>query len=169
LTALYLGVAASGVLGLTISRVFPPLLRARGPEVIFEQIPIFRRRLRERAEQLVLEAVTQFRATLIADFYLDRLSDFFAGPRQFCRHVLRLSGKREALLTAIDAQERYLNDQERAVLRELRELVKQKDDLDFQYAMQATLKCWLFVHVPLTYGLLLFAALHVLVVYAYRG
>jgi peptidoglycan biosynthesis protein MviN/MurJ (putative lipid II flippase) len=55
------------------------------------------------------------------------------------------------------------------VLRQLRELVKQKDNLDFQYAMQATLKCWLFMHVPLTYGLLLFAALHVLVVYAYRG
>jgi hypothetical protein len=167
LTALYIGVAGSGVPGLVISRVFPALLRARGPEVIFEQIPALRRRLREQAELLVLDAVTRFQATIIAEIYMRRLKWFFNGPRQFWRHVFRLPGRRHALLTEIDAQERYLNDEERATLRQLRALVERKDDLDFQHALQGMLKYWLMMHVPLTYSLLVFVVLHVLVVYAY--
>ena len=168
LALLFAGVAGSGLVGLVMSRTFPALLRVRGPEVIFEQIPRLRRRVREQAEQLVLQAVEQQQSTVIADFYVQRLQWFFAGPRYFWRHVLRLANRRDLLLTAIDAQERYLDEQERQVVRELRRLVKEKDNLDFQYALQALLKFWLFVHVPLTCALCVIAAIHVLVVYAYK-
>lgn len=168
LTVLFAGVAGSGVIGLVMSRTFPALLRARGPEVIFEQIPVLRRIVRERAEQLVLQTVEQQQSTVIADFYVERLQWFFAGPRNFWRHVLRLANRRDLLLTAIDAQERYLDEQERPVVRELRLLVKEKDNLDFQHALQSLLKLWLFAHVPLTCALCVFAVMHVLVVYAYK-
>ncbi len=51
----------------------------------------------------------------------------------------------------------------------LKGLVEAKDDLDYQRALQGALKFWLFVHVPLTYGLLIFAAFHILVVYSFSG
>ena len=64
----------------------------------------------------------------------------------------------EAREPQIDAQGRYLNDKEREVMHALRELVERKDDLDFQVALQTTLKYWLFLHIPLTYSLLIFSA-----------
>jgi hypothetical protein len=169
LEILFAGVAGSGLVGLLISRTYPALLRARGPEVIFEQIPHLRRRLREEAEQQVVDAVTQLRSTHVAAFYTQRLKPFFDRPRHFWRHVVRHSGHRHALLTEIDAQDRYLNDKEREAMRAIRGLVERKDDLDFQYALQAMLKYWLFVHIPCTYSLLIVSAFHVLVVYAYAG
>jgi len=164
---LYLAVAASGILGLVISRVFPVLLRARGPEIIFEQIPEAQRQVRLQAEALVVEAVSKFHASLIADFYMNRLRWFFEKPRQFFRHLLRLPGRKHRMRVELDAQERYLDDAEIELLHRLRGLIDQKDSLDFQYALQGLLKYWLFVHIPLTYSLLVFAALHVLLVYAY--
>lgn len=166
---LFVGVAGSGLVGLLMSRTFPPQLRSRGEEVIFEQIPVLRRRLQEQAERLVLQASEQGQSTVLADFYLRRLKGFFDGPRHFWRHVVRASGPRHALLTETDAQGRYLDDKEREVLRELRGLVERKDDLDFHYALQAMLKRWLFVHVPLTCSLLIFSAFHILVIWAYSG
>ena len=167
LELLYIGVAGSGIVGLVLSRTFPALLRARGEEVIFEQIPVLRRRLQDEAERLVLDVATEVHSTFIADYYIRRLKGFFDAPRNFWRHVFRFSAPRQTLLTEIDAQDRYLNDKEREVMRQIRTLVKRKEDLDFKYALQAMLKYWLFVHIPLTYGLMIFAAFHILVVYAY--
>jgi len=169
LEALFVGVAGSGLIGLTISRTYPALLTARGPEVILEQIPILRKHLREQADQLVLEAAAELHSTYVADYYTQRLRPFFDGSRNFWRHVTRTSHARHAMLTEIDAQNRYLNDKERVVLHTLRGLVKRKDDLDFQYALQAMLKYWLFFHIPMTCCLLMFSAFHLLVVYAYAG
>ena len=47
--------------------------------------------------------------------------------------------------------------------------VQRKDDLDYQYALQGALKLWLFVHIPLTYGLLVLAIFHGLAACAYGG
>ena len=64
---------------------------------------------------------------------------------------------------------RYLNEQERATLEKLAQLVREKDGLDYHRAVQTTLKLWLFVHVPLTYGLMIFSLLHVVLVFAFSG
>jgi hypothetical protein len=64
---------------------------------------------------------------------------------------------------------RYLNEQERTRLEKLAQLVRQKDGLDYHYAVQTTLKLWLFVHLPLTYSLMLFSLLHIVVVFAFSG
>lgn len=42
-----------------------------------------------------------------------------------------------------------------------------KSDLDYQYATQLTLKGWLFFHLPLNYGLMLFTLAHIVIVYAF--
>lgn len=169
LSALYVGVAGSGILGLIMSRTFPAVLRTRGDEVIFERIPVIRLRLREQAEQLILANAAQTHSSFLADYYVERLAPFFAGPRHFWRHVLRVSGDRHSLLTELDAQRRFLNADEQKTLEALRLLVKAKDDLDCQHALQAMLKYWLFAHIPLTYSLLVFSAFHVIVIYAYSG
>ncbi len=73
------------------------------------------------------------------------------------------------MLDDIDDMERYLNPKEREYSERLRALVRKKHELDYHYALQATLKGWLFVHIPLTYGLLILAAIHTVLVHAFSG
>ena len=73
------------------------------------------------------------------------------------------------MLASLRALDRYLDDNERALRKRLEELVLVKDDLDFHYANQAALKYWLFVHIPLTYSLLVLCLLHAFVVYVFSG
>ena len=50
---------------------------------------------------------------------------------------------------------------------QLGELLEAKRNLDFQLAGQRLLKLWLFVHIPLTYGLLVLVGAHVWLVLHY--
>ncbi len=169
LAAMYLGVFLSGVTGLFLTRAIPRRLASRGEEVIFERIPIFLKRLRDDVEQLVFDSASNVDSTAIPDIYLNHLKAFFETPRNVLWHVLHSGRPRRRLLLEINSQHRFLNADERSVMESITDLVKVKDDLDYQFALQATLKVWLFVHVPLTYGLLVFIVYHLIVVYAFAG
>lgn len=51
----------------------------------------------------------------------------------------------------------------------LRDLVNQKHMLDFQYSLQLALRLWLFVHIPLSYSVLVFSMLHIVLVHSFSG
>ncbi len=69
----------------------------------------------------------------------------------------------------IKAEDRYLNDKEREILDQITELVEAKYNLDYRYALQSVLKRWLFLHIPLTYGLLIVSVLHAILANAFFG
>lgn len=165
----YVLTTASGVVGLWLSRVVPPRLTTRGPEVIYERIPALRRDLRERAEKLVLRAMEQARSRVLADFYEQELAAYFAGPGDGAAHLLQSSRPLRTRLGRVESLSRYVNDQEVPFVDELAEMVRAKNSLDYHQAMQGLLKGWLFVHVPLTWVLLVFVAVHVVVVHAFSG
>ena len=169
LAVLYLLVFCSGVVGLFLSRSFARRLTTRGDEVMFERIPVHRKRLQSEAETLVLNFLAESESSAVAQFYADRLQPFFAKTKHFWQHLAQSNRPRVALLSEISAYERFLNEGEREAMRQLAGHVEKKDDLDYQFALQATLKYWLFGHVPLTYALLVFAALHWLLVFAFSG
>jgi len=169
LAGLYVLVAGTGVLGIVISRLIPKRLTATGAEVLYERVPIARRELRERAEGLALASVRESNKTTLSDFYRDRLAVFFREPRHRWQHLLRSSRPRQRLETELRSLGRYLDERERAVADELAELIEAKDDLDRHWAMQGLLKGWLFVHIPLTYALLISTAAHVALVYGFVG
>ena len=164
---LYALVTGSGIVGLWLSRVLPRRLSTRGGEVIYEKIPALRQSLRQSAEALALGETT--RSPAIAEFYGRRLAGFFSGPRSFWRHLLESREPLNVVTVELEDLRRYLNDRERATLEELARLVRQKDGLDYHHALQTTLKLWLFVHVPLTYGLMIFSLLHIVLVFAFSG
>lgn len=169
LSLLFVGVTLSGVFGWWLSRTLPKRLTTAGGEVPYERIPVIRRALREQAEALVLGAIPAAKATTLADFYTGRLAAFFAGPANFRAHA---AGSRRPLATLLDdfvEVDRFLGPAERETSAKLADLVRQKDALDFHRAGQLLLKGWLFVHIPLTYGLLLFSAVHIVLVYGFSG
>jgi len=166
---LYALVMLSGFFGLFISRTIPQRLTTRGGEVLFERIPAIRRQLQERAEALALKSIPEVKFTTIADFYARELKDFFEDTRNVWLHLFEVRTPLNRLLNKISDLNRYLNEQERAALDQIAALVRQKDGLDYHYALQLTLKLWLFTHIPLTYSLLLFALAHIVLVFAFSG
>lgn len=169
LAALYVTVAGSGVVGLFITRTFPRRLSVRGEELLFERMPIVRRDLHDRAADLAVRSVDETAATTIADFYRTRLAAYFAGFRHYWRHLIDSRRPLHEMASEIDSLDRYLSEKEKPFARELSMLVRIKDELDYQHALQKTLKGWLFIHIGFTYSLLIVAAAHVIVVYAFRG
>lgn len=169
LAFLFVLVFVSGVVGLWMSRSFAKRLTTRGGEVIFERIPRVRQRIRLQVERLVVECLTETDSTAIPEFYLVRLKSYFEGPTNFLAHLLQSDRNRKTLLDEIDSQRRYLNKTEGQVMDQIVNHVLAKDDLDYTFTHQATLKYWLFVHIPSMYALLVFAAMHVLLVHVFSG
>ena len=166
---LYALVMLSGFFGLFLSRTIPQRLTTRGGEVLFERIPAIRRQLQERAETLALKSIPEVRFTTIADFYARELKDFFDDTRNAWLHLFEIRTPLNRLLNKISDLNRYLNEQERGALDQIAALVRQKDGLDYHYALQLALKLWLFTHIPLTYSLLLFTLAHIVLVFAFSG
>lgn len=169
LAVVYMTVFLSGCLGLVVSRSFARRLTTRGDEVLFERIVVKRTLLQREVEELVLQCVSDTGSAAVAEFYADRLRPFFACARNLWQHLLQSSRPRQALLNEMRGFDRYLNDAERQTIHEIALRVEAKDDLDYQVALQATLKYWLFVHVPLTYVLLVLALFHLLLVHRFSG
>jgi len=137
--------------------------------VPYERIPVIRRSLRERAEALVLAGIPAASATTLADFYAARLSIFMKGPANFGPHLFGSSRTINSLLADLGQVQRYLSEDEKKTAGELAAILREKDALDLHRSVQLVLKGWLFVHIPLTYGLLVFIAAHVVLVYAFSG
>ncbi|MBM3876818.1 MAG: hypothetical protein FJ386_08890 [Verrucomicrobia bacterium] len=181
---LYVLVMLSGIGGLFISRIFPKRLTTRGGEVLFESIPAVRRALAEQAESLALKALPAAKSATITEFYVAHLQHWFAAPRNTLAHLFEISSPLNKLLHRIGELDRFLNDEERKLMfgeeveageepkqhiPGIADLVRQKDALDYHYSLQLTLKLWLFVHIPLTYSLLVFSLVHVVLVFAFMG
>jgi hypothetical protein len=169
LAGLFALVTVSGVAGLFLSRALPVRLTTMGGEVPFERIPAIRHDIRQEAESLALQSAADSRSTIVADFYLRRLKDFFDGPRHFWPHVFEVRRPVSRLLQEVGDLNRYVGDKDQAALDRLAALVRQKNGLDYHRALQLVLKGWLFVHIPLTYSLLLVAVAHVVLVFAFSG
>ena len=164
---LYVLVMLSGIFGLTVTRVFPRRLTARGGEVIYEKIPGLQHGLRQQAEAVALGGDNP--SATLAEFYARKLSCFFAEPRNFARHLVESRRPLNSLVAELEDLRRYLGEPERPALEQILALVRQKDALDYHHALQTTLKLWLFVHLPLTWSLLIFSFVHIALIYAFSG
>lgn len=167
LSTLFALVTISGVFGLLLSRVLPRRLATRGGEVIYEKISVLYPALKAEAESLAFGGEAPSPA--IAEFYARRLAPLFVGPKNFWLHLAESRGKLNRLLIELNDLRRFATEQESATLEKLAALVRKKDGLDYHRALQLTLKLWLFVHIPLTYGLLVFTLMHIVLVFGFSG
>lgn len=169
LALIYLVVFVTGVLGLWISRAFPRMLTVAGYETPFERIPYARSSLRQEAEALVLAGVDGQTSPVIAEFYHQKLGMFFMRPSNRWAHLRQSRAPQAAHVSQFDEVQRYAKKGEGEMLDKLRDLVTRKHMLDYQYALQSALRLWLFAHIPLSYSLLVFSVLHIILVHAFSG
>ena len=103
------------------------------------------------------------------DLYSNHLRDFFQGPRNFTAHLIGSQRPLNQLTDEIDKLSRYVDQQGQEKLAAIKNLVVEKDRLDFARVYLGLTRGWLFVHVPVTYALIVLTVLHVLVVYAFSS
>jgi len=105
----------------------------------------------------------------ITDLYTGRLRDFFQGQRNRTAHLIGSQRPLKQLTDEIDNLSRFVDQQRQEKLAVIKNLVVEKDRLDFARVYLGLTRAWLFVHVPVTYALIVLTVLHVLVVYAYSS
>ncbi len=105
----------------------------------------------------------------IVELYTDHLRHFFEGQRNAAAHLIGSQHPLKQLTDEIDSLSRYVDQEGQEKLTAIKELVVEKDRLDFARVYLGLTRAWLLVHVPATYGLIVLTVLHVLVVYAYSS
>lgn len=169
LMAVFLLVALSGVVGLLLSRITPERLTRRGEALLFERLDGFRTQLASEAEALIEQAQAEHGSRALRKFYLQWLRPFFAAPQNYWAHTIESRVPAHRLASRFTALQRYLNEDERAIVEQLMLLVEKKHEIDYHYARQSLLKRWLFVHIPLSVALLALVPAHIVIVYAFGG
>ncbi len=169
LALLFWCLVVSGIVGLIISRVFPFRLTTRGEGILYERIPAFRKQLRDEMEALVVRSAAETNSRTISDFYMSQLATYFAKPRHAFYHLAQSERPLKNILEKIQIYQRYANAKEQEMLHEIEELVTLKNNLDYQFTLQTVLKGWLFIHIPLTYSLLILGVLHAVLAYEFYG
>ena len=105
----------------------------------------------------------------IKDLYTNHLRGFFQGQRNFTAHLVGSQRPLRRLTDEIDNLSRYVDQQGQEKLVTIKNLVIEKDRLDFARVHLGLTKGWLFVHVPVTYALIVLTLLHILVVYSFSS
>jgi hypothetical protein len=105
----------------------------------------------------------------IRDLYTSHLRDHFQGQRNFAAHLIGSQRPLKRLTDEIDNLARYVDQRSQEKLAAIKNLVIEKDRLDFARVYLGLAKAWQFVHVPVTYALIVLTVLHVVVVYAFSS
>ena len=103
------------------------------------------------------------------DLYTTRLRDFFQGQRNSIAHLIGSQRPLKRLTDEIDSLSGYVDPPSQEKLAAVKKLVVEKDRLDFARVYLVLTKGWLFVHVPVTYALVVLTVLHILVVHAFSS
>lgn len=143
-----------------------------------DRIPVLRAELAQRVQATVADADAATAAIAlpglphdgwIKELYATRLRAFFQDHRNFTAHLLGAQHPLRRLTDEIDGLSRYVDQQGQDKLAVIKNLVIEKDRLDFAHVHFSLTRGWLLVHVPVTYALIVLTVLHVLVAYAYSS
>ena len=175
----------AGFVLVTLSGIFGAYLawslKAKGridEGVSYDRIPTLRAELERDVQTAVAEADPDAAQIAlpglphdawIMDLYTAHLRDFFQGPRNFTAHLIGSQRPLKRLTDEIDNLSRYVDPQSQEKLAAIRTLVVEKDRLDFARVYLGLTRAWLFVHVPVTYALIVLTLVHIIVVYAYSS
>lgn len=158
-----LWVVLSGMGGVVLQKWIPTLLASGlDVEINYDRIPELTEELRERAEDLASDSSQEIRR-----FYRRKLADTLEAPRFRPLYFVDVTGGRAAHTRQFDHLRRVLPAEQTDDLDELEQIARTKRQIDAHYTLQAPLRWWLYLHLPV--GLLLVAliGLHIFTVLYY--
>ena len=172
LMVLYAVVMVSGIYGLILQHKLPTMMKVSLPaEIVFEQIPNVRAQLCAAAENLkrsLKQQATSESAVVAVDVSQEEVLAGFIEQR-LIPYLRARRGEKYRLGQAREADEifRYLklrvDEMYRPRVDDMRRWCDERRLTDTQLRMQHWLHGWLFVHVPLSFLLLLMTVWHAFV------
>lgn len=165
----FLLVVMSGLLGVYLSRSLPSLMNNRAERIFLSRIPGRKYSLAKKITAEVESCIRQGGQERYLAFYRTKIVPFLTGTSNISSHIIASQLPYQRWDEIIAAEKQFMLELEKKSLDNLTPLIHQKIDLDFQYVMQILLKGWLFVHIPLSFLLMLLALLHIILVYGFIG
>lgn len=169
LAASFVIVTFSGLFGLIISRWLPTRITASGETLTYERIPAYRKEVRQEAEALVLKSQKEADSSSLGDLYISHIDKYFRARPGIINAFTPRSKEYHISLKLVESSQRYLSAEEKTLAAELIELIETKRNIDYQESSQRLLKLWLFVHIPVTYSMLILAFFHAYYAFQFGG
>ncbi len=169
LAGCFVFVASTGIFLGYLSRVTPRRLAALPNDNHQEFIPALQATVASNAHLAALSSSGHGEGATLAEFYQRRLLPYFRTPRGFVYQMVPTGVLRRRLTRELFDLDRYLGSNGTADRRALTSMIKAKDDLDYQYALQYRLKFFVMLHMSMTWSLLVLIAVHIVLVYRFQG
>ena len=169
LSILFLLVTGSGFYGLYASRTLPKRLTAVEGQHRFDRVGWHRGQIADQAKKLLEELSVHVGIPVLGSFYSQHLNPFF-NSRPSLAYVLMPTGvRRRKLLSGLKDLERYLENEGRGTAGRFAALVRRRDDLDYQFALQLRLRLWVAFHSILTLALVTGGLVHSFLAFRFTG
>ena len=169
LASTFLFISGSGLITWYLNRTIPKKLRVAGKAHILEETPAIRNQLAQRAYAVAITAAGRAESASLAEHYGNQLVAFFQQPRSLAYLLVPTGRIRRSHLDSLERLDRYLGPNGRTARQEMSQLVQEKDDLDFQEAMQKRLRIWKSLHTTMLWLFAILVAIHVVLAHRFHG
>lgn len=160
LSVLFWLVSGSGVYGLIASRRLPWRLTNIGEQVRFDDIPWLRGRIADAVAGEVHSLRESTSLAVIGEFHQRYLNRYFSRKPSLIYLLMPSSVRRRRTLAGLIELNRYLDEEGVGACGRIAALVRRRDDLDYQYALQLRLRVWVMFHSTASIALIVMAIMH---------
>jgi hypothetical protein len=162
-------VTVSGFYGLYASRTLPKKLTAVEGQHRFDRVAWHRDQIAEKGRELLEELDEGSAVRVLGSFYTNYLNPFFESKPSLAYVLIPSGVRRRRLLSGLTELNRYLESNGRDTAGRFAALVRRRDDLDYQYALQLRLRLWLVIHCTFSVALVAGGIVHAVMVWRFAG
>ncbi|MGB7329449.1 MAG: hypothetical protein WBD31_31510 [Rubripirellula sp.] len=169
LSIVFLLVSGSGFYGIYASRTLPRRLTAVEGQHRFDQVGWSRNQIATTAQELLDGLQESSGMRVLSSFYSHYLNPFFVARPSLAYVLVPTGVRRRRLLSGLKELDRYLEDDSRQAAGRFAALVRRRDDLDYQFALQLRLRLWVVIHSLFSVALLAGAIVHAVIAWNHAG
>lgn len=160
LSIAFLAVSVSGVYGIWASRTLPQRLTAVEGQHRFDRVGWHRAQIAAAAKSLIADLHDASGMRVLGSFYERYLDPFFGSSPSLAYVCFPTGTRKRRLLSGLKELDRYLEDDSRQTAGRFAALVRRRDDLDYQFALQLRLRWWVVIHSVMSIALVAGAIVH---------
>ena len=169
LSLFFLTVTLSGFYGIYASRTLPKRLTSVQGQHRFDRVSWHRDQISSTARTLLDELGETSAIRVLGNFYTQFLLPFFDSQPSLAYVLVPTGMRRRRLLNGLRELERYMEGEGRSAAGKFAALVRRRDDLDYQFALQLRLRMWVVVHSFVSVVLVVAAVVHMFIALSYMG
>lgn len=165
LSIAFLAVSVSGAYGIWASRTLPKRLTAVDGQHRFDRVGWHRTQIAATAQSLLDDLHEASGMRVLGSFYKKYLDPFFVSSPSMAYVCFPTGIRKRRLLSGLKELDRYLEDDSRQTAGRFAALVRRRDDLDYQFALQLRLRLWVVIHSVMSIALIAGAIVHTVIVF----